>query len=127
MNQAVIGLGSNIDPHKNIQKAKDILNRKFRIIAESEFKITKPIGDIQQPDFLNGTVFIETEFTTDALKAGLREIESTMGRNRAKDRFGPRTIDLDIVVWNNQVFDQDFYNREYLKRSVLELIPDLEY
>ena len=127
MNHAVIGLGSNIEPQKNIQSAREIIGRKFRIMAESEFKITKPIGHIQQPDFLNGTVSIEVSIGIDQLKADLREIESELGRARTKDRSGPRTIDLDIVVWNNSVVDQDFYNREYLKQSVLELIPNLEY
>ena len=127
MNQAVIGFGSNIDPQRNIQKAKITLGRKFRIIAESEFKVTKPIGDDQQPDFINGTVLIETEIGIDQLKISLKAIESQMGRDHTKDRFSPRTIDLDIVVWNNNIVDQDFYNREYLRQSVLELIPGLKY
>jgi len=127
MNQAIIGLGSNIEPHKNIQKAKELLAKKFRIMAESAFKVTKPIGKLQQPDFINGTLSIETELGIDRLKAILREIETELGRDRAKGRFGPRTIDLDIVIWNKDVIDQDFYKRDYLKQSVLELIPGLKY
>ena len=50
-----------------------------------------------------------------------------MGRNRSHDQHGPRTIDLDIVIWNEDIIDQDFYERNYLKESVLELIPNLNY
>ena len=127
MNQAVIGLGSNIAPQENIQKAKGILGRKFRIVSESRFRTTHPIGNTRQPDFINGSVLIETASGIDELKAALKAIESQLGRDGSQDPFGPRTIDLDIVVWNKTVVDRDFYRREYLKHSVLELLPDLDY
>ena len=127
MNQAVIGLGSNIAPQGNIRKAKSILGRKFRVVAESRFTATRPIGNARQPDFLNGSVLIETDSEMDALKVALKAIETELGRNNTQDPFGPRTIDLDIVVWNGKVVDKDFYDREYLQRSVLELLPDLDY
>lgn len=127
MNQAVIGLGSNIAPQANIQKAKNILGRQFRIVSESQFKTTRPIGNTRQPDFINGSILIETEAEIDELKATLKNIESELGRASTRDSFAPRTIDLDIIVWNRQVVDEDFYHRDYLQRSVLELIPDLDY
>jgi 2-amino-4-hydroxy-6-hydroxymethyldihydropteridine diphosphokinase len=127
MNQVVIGLGSNIAPQENIQKAKSILGQTFRIVAESRFKVTKPIGHIRQPNFTNGSVFIETKIGIGELKAALKTIESKLGRDSHKEPFGPRTIDLDIVVWNHRIVDEDFYRRAFLKRSVLELIPDLKY
>ncbi|OGX37068.1 MAG: 2-amino-4-hydroxy-6-hydroxymethyldihydropteridine diphosphokinase [Omnitrophica WOR_2 bacterium RIFCSPHIGHO2_02_FULL_52_10] len=127
MNQAVIGLGSNIAPQENLRKARSILSRKFRIVSESRFRTTRPIGEIRQPDFINGSVLIETASGIDELKAALKAIESQLGRDGSQDPFGPRTIDLDIVVWNKTVVDRDFYRREYLKHSVLELLPDLDY
>ena len=60
MNRAVVGLGSNIEPDQNIQKAKGYLAKKFSILAESRFKRTKPIGSVVQPDFINGVILIET-------------------------------------------------------------------
>ena len=54
-------------------------------------------------------------------------MEKDLGRVASAERFGPRTIDLDIVVWNGKVVDKDFYSRDYLKESVLELLPDLQY
>jgi len=127
MNQVIIGLGSNIDPDRNIQQAKEILAQKYHVLAESCFKVTRPVGKIKQADFINGSVLIESDSTIGQLKAELGKIEKGMGRNRPHDRYGPRTIDLDIVIWNEDVIDQDFYERDYLKESVLELVPSLKY
>ena len=127
MNRVIIGLGSNIKPDQNIKQAREILAQKYRIIAESCFNVTEPVGTIKQADFTNGSVLIETELTIEQLKEELGRIEEDMGRNRLHDRYGPRTIDLDIVIWNEEIIDQDFYERGYLKESVLELVPNLNY
>lgn len=127
MNRVIVGLGSNIEPEINIPKVYKILAQHYRVIAESTFTTTKSIGAIQQADFVNGTVFLETKLTCGQFKEALKEIESGLGRNKDHDQCAPRTIDLDIVVWNENIVDQDFYDRDYLKRSVLELVPDLKY
>ena len=124
---AVIGLGSNINPQTNIAEAKKILGQKYTILAESQFVVTKPIGTTTQPDFINGAVLIKTALAQERVKKDLKNIEISLGRRHETDKFGPRTIDLDIVVWNNQVMDQDFYQRDFLKQSTLELIPNLKY
>jgi len=126
MNRVIIGLGSNIEPEYNIQQAKKMLAQQYRLIAESEFEQTKAVGPIQQADFINGSVCIETASTLKDLQTELKEIETRLGRKEESVRFGPRTIDLDIVVWNNEIVDQDFYEREYLRTSVLQIIPDLK-
>ncbi|MBI5415665.1 MAG: 2-amino-4-hydroxy-6-hydroxymethyldihydropteridine diphosphokinase, partial [Candidatus Omnitrophica bacterium] len=51
MNEAVIGIGSNIDPEKNVARAVEILGRDFQLVAESAFVRTRPVGYTQQPDF----------------------------------------------------------------------------
>lgn len=127
MSHVIIGLGSNIGSDQNIQQARAILAQKYQVLAESCFKVTKPIGKNKQSDFLNGSVLIKTKLTIEQLKIELNTIEKTMGRNRSQDRHRPRTIDLDIIVWNENIIDQEFYDRDYLKESVLELIPDLKF
>jgi 2-amino-4-hydroxy-6-hydroxymethyldihydropteridine diphosphokinase len=127
MNRVIIGLGSNIDPDQNLQQARVILAQKYHVVAESCFKVTKPFGKVKQADFTNGSILIETDFTIEQLKGELSAIEKSMGRNRPSDHYGPRTIDLDILVWNEVIIDHDFYTRDYLKESVLELAPDLKY
>ena len=127
MNRAIIGLGSNIDPHQNIQRAKETLARKFRFVSESSFKWTKPVSEIRQDDFINGAVLIETKLSIEQLKNTLKEIEANIGRVETDNREGPRMIDLDIVVWNETIVDPNFYERDFLKESVLELTPNLKY
>ena len=127
MDRVIIALGSNINPNKNIQEAKKILTQEYNFLAESCFKMTKSVGSIQQADFINGALLLETELDSEQLKAALKNIESQLGRSEKHDHGAPRTIDLDIVVWNETVVDQDFYERDYLKQSVLELIPNLKY
>lgn len=127
MNKVIIGLGSNIDPHTNIAKARTLLAERFTVIKESAFIETEPVGYTDQDNFVNGAVFLETELDQQTLKATLSNMEDELGRIRSEIKFGPRSIDLDIVVFNNTIVDQDFYERDFLKNSVLELIPNLEY
>jgi len=127
MNKAVIGLGSNIDPKENIAKARELLKNRFCVIGESAFVRTKPVGFTQQDDFINGSVCIETDQSEAKLKKLLKSMEKKLGRRASRIKFGPRTIDMDIVVFNGRVVDNDFYEREFLKSSVLELLPELNY
>lgn len=127
MNQAIIAVGSNIEPDKNIAKARGILAKDFELVAEADFVSTKPVGYAQQPDFLNGAVLIRTDLKLEPLRQHLKNIEDTLGRRRTVLKFGPRTVDLDIVVWNGKLLDPDFYERDYLKKAVLELDPGLRY
>jgi 2-amino-4-hydroxy-6-hydroxymethyldihydropteridine diphosphokinase len=56
----------------------------------------------------------------------LKELESKLGRVNTDNRYGPRTIDLDILVWNGEVVDEEVYEREFLRKSIKELLPDLD-
>jgi len=127
MNKAIIGLGSNINPAENIIKARKILAEQFIILSESDFVQTKPVGYQEQSDFINGAVLIETNMTLTPLKDSLKKLENFLGREKSDIPSGPRTIDLDIVVFNDDVVDNDFYEREFLKKSVLKLLPELQF
>jgi len=125
MNQAVIGIGSNVEAERNIPDALDRLSDAFSLLAESRFRRTDPVGPPGQPEFVNGAVFIETGLGRDALKAELLRIEAAMGRVRGEDKYAPRPIDLDIVVWNGVVVDEDFRSRAFLREAVAEVLPVL--
>ena len=127
MNHVIVSLGSNIESDQNIEKAKTVLRQEYNVISESRFVVTKPVGPVKQADFVNGAVFLETELSANGLRTSLKRIESDLGRTQGSDPYGPRTIDLDIVVFNERIIDPDFHTRNYLKKSILELIPDLEY
>ena len=124
--EVVIGLGSNIDPEANLEQAVLELKSRFKVSKRSQWTRTKPIGIQNHPDFYNGALLMETELEQQSLKKELKRIEDILGRDRSLPKFGPRTIDLDILIWNKKVVDEDYYERDYLRKGVEEIIPDLE-
>jgi 2-amino-4-hydroxy-6-hydroxymethyldihydropteridine diphosphokinase len=120
-NKGVIGLGSNIDSVANMGRALYLLGLRVKILAVSSFNSTPPIGIRDQPDFLNGAVLIQTSLTREQLEAELKALEDEMGRDRSLPKYGPRVIDMDIIIWNEVVVDDDFYERDFLRRAVEEV------
>lgn len=121
MNTVIIGIGSNINAEKNISDMLKILEKRVDVIKVSPFLKTKPVGMENQPDFTNGAVKIATIFNRQSLTQMLKTIEDEMGRDRTQPKFGPRNIDLDIVVWNGEIVDKDYYTRDFLIESVKEV------
>lgn len=122
MNDCIIGIGSNINPETNIPKMLKILEKHVEVLQVSTLLITKPIGIVNQPDFTNGAVKIHTTFKKSELKQLLKSIENQLGRDRTVLKSGPRCIDLDIVVWKGKIVDDDYYTRDFLQKSVGELL-----
>ncbi|MCH6545268.1 MAG: 2-amino-4-hydroxy-6-hydroxymethyldihydropteridine diphosphokinase [Deltaproteobacteria bacterium] len=125
MNQAVIGIGSNIQPKPNIDKAISKIAKSHRILSTSRFVETEPLAGRDQPNYMNGAILIQTSMGREELKSWLRELEGDLGRTRSTDRYDSRTIDLDIVVWGGEIMDEDVYEREFLKAAILEVCPGL--
>ncbi len=124
--EVVIGLGSNIDPEANLEQAVLELKSRFKVSKRSQWTRTQPIGIQDQPDLYNGALLMETELEQQSLKKELKRIEDILGRDRSLPKFGPRTIDLDILIWNKKVVDEDYYERDFLRKGVEEIIPDLQ-
>ncbi len=118
MNAVILGVGSNIDPEKHIRMALELLSEIGQVEKVSQWVKTAPVGISDQPDFINGAVKITTSLEREALARYLKKLEERLGRDRSAPKFGPRTIDLDIVVWNGQITDPDYYTRDFLKKSV---------
>lgn len=125
MNQAIISVGSNIEAEKNIQKARQYLMGQFEVMNESEFIETEPIGNLSQPHFINGTFLIRTDLSQQGLKIQLQAIETKLGRDRCNGPDAARTIDLDIIVWNDDIIDDDVYKRDYLRELVSQVTPNI--
>lgn len=121
MNEAIVGIGSNIDPEENILRMLDILAEKTEVVSVSSWIKTTPLGLTSQPDFINAAVKIRTSLTIDQLNILLKGIEDRLGRDRSAPKFGPRTMDLDIVAWNGNIVDPDYYTRDFLKKTVDEI------
>ncbi len=126
-NIAIIGLGSNINPEQNIALAKKEIGEICNILKESEFVYTKPLLYSEQADFLNGALLTSTDLNFYTLREELKNIEIRLGRIKSKNKNGPRTIDLDVLIYNDIVTDDDIYQRDFLKDSIAELVPDFSF
>ncbi|MCU0522157.1 MAG: 2-amino-4-hydroxy-6-hydroxymethyldihydropteridine diphosphokinase [Anaerolineae bacterium] len=107
-NRVYISMGSNIDPEKNLRAAVRLLaaNDQVEVVATSPVYETAPVGKADQADFLNAALLVRTTLGAEALKAGpLHAIEQALGRARTADKNAPRTIDLDIALFNYAVLD----------------------
>lgn len=118
-------LGSNINPQVNIPRAVRLLRRLFDVTAVSTAWQTAAVGS-DGPDFINVAVLMQTDAQAEQLKAAcLRQVENRMGRVRKADKNAPRTIDLDVVVYNDQVLDEGLWTFPHIAIPVGELLPDL--
>ncbi|MDX9973070.1 MAG: 2-amino-4-hydroxy-6-hydroxymethyldihydropteridine diphosphokinase [FCB group bacterium] len=103
-----IGIGSNIEPERNIPRALELLAEKVDLRAVSPFYRSAAVGPPGQPDFLNGVCRIATTLGARALKNDvLRAVEAALGRVRGADKYAPRTIDLDILLYGAEVYDEE--------------------
>jgi 2-amino-4-hydroxy-6-hydroxymethyldihydropteridine diphosphokinase len=126
VNTAVVGVGSNLNAPQNIALAKEALSREHRLDKESAFVKTPPIGFSEQPDFLNGAFLVSTELSVNDFKKYLKNLENRLGRVRTGNKYGPRAIDLDIVVWNGTIVNKDFYERDFVRKTAMEVLPEIK-
>jgi 2-amino-4-hydroxy-6-hydroxymethyldihydropteridine diphosphokinase len=106
VHRVFVALGSNIDSEDNMREAVRRLAARCTLIAVSPAYETAPVGKTDQPSFLNAAALIETDLSPQALKEEvLRAIEQELGRVWMADKNAPRTIDLDIVLYGEEVLD----------------------
>ncbi len=131
---AFIGVGSNIQPERNIIEALARLSKQVDITGISFFYKTTPLLRKNQNDYLNGVWQISTSIPPKELKFSvLKKIEQELNRNRQSDKYAPRTIDLDILLFGDMVIhednltipDPDIYKRSFIAFPLSELNPDL--
>ncbi len=122
--KAVISLGANIgDPKAQMDIAVALLRQALEVTAVSEYFSTKPVSDIEQPDYLNAICIAESDLPALDLLAVLHGIEKSLGRERL-ERWGPRTIDLDLIQYGSLLSSADEltlpHPRAHERRFVLE-------
>ena len=131
--EAYLSVGANMgDRRANIEAALGRLaeDEGIRRLQASELIETEPYGYTDQPDFLNGAVRLETLYSPEELLRCLHEVERLGGRERTV-RWGPRTIDLDILLYGDRMMctetltipHRDMHRREFVLRPLCELAP----
>jgi 2-amino-4-hydroxy-6-hydroxymethyldihydropteridine diphosphokinase len=128
--RAYVGVGSNLgDRRATIEAAVAALPG---VVAVSELRETEPVGVVDQPAFLNGAVALETELPPRELLELLLEVERSLGRER-RERWGPRTIDLDLLLYGDETVDEPgltvphphLHERRFALEPLAELDPGL--
>ncbi|PDO85152.1 2-amino-4-hydroxy-6-hydroxymethyldihydropteridine diphosphokinase [Kosakonia pseudosacchari] len=138
MTLAYIALGSNLaSPLDQVNAAITALGEipQSRIVAVSSLYRTPPLGPPDQPDYLNAAVALETALEPETLLDHTQRIELQQGRVRKAERWGPRTLDLDIMLFGNLTLNTerltvphyDMKNRGFMLWPLFEIAPDLHF
>lgn len=133
---AYVGLGSNLgDREATLRRAIELLDAQegISVVAVSSFRETDPVGYVDQPRFLNGACRLETDLAPVELLHRLLEIERELGRTRDGPRWGPRTLDLDLLLYGDEVMDTPeltvphprLAERAFALEPLAELDPEL--
>jgi 2-amino-4-hydroxy-6-hydroxymethyldihydropteridine diphosphokinase len=134
---AYVGLGANLGKkEETLRQAVALLAAAdgVDVLAVSELRETDPVGVVDQPRFLNGAVAIETTLPPRELLDSLLRIERELGRVRGEERWGPRTVDLDLLLYGDQIVDEPglrvphprIHERRFVLEPLAELDPELE-
>jgi 2-amino-4-hydroxy-6-hydroxymethyldihydropteridine diphosphokinase len=134
---AYIGLGSNLE-HPTDQVRKALLRLAelpwSRLLCYSSLYRTRPLGPADQPDYINGAALLETGLTPERLLDALQGLEREQGRVRGPERWGPRTLDLDLLLYDDQLIEtprlsvphRGLHQRAFVLYPLAEIAPDLE-
>ena len=131
-----IGLGSNLNhPTQQLDIAvlalKQLLNTQ--LLAVSHFYETTPVSTLEQPNFINAVACLKTQLSPQALLYALQNIEREQGRIQTQEKNGPRTLDLDILLYRDQIIHEAdltiphprFLERAFVLTPLLEIAPNL--
>lgn len=138
MTLAYIAIGSNLaSPLEQVNAAVQALSDipQSRLVAVSAFYRTPPLGPPDQPDYLNAAVVLETSLDAETLLDNTQRIELQQGRQRKAERWGPRTLDLDIMLFGDNVINTerltvphyDMKNRGFMLWPLFEVAPELTF
>lgn len=136
MTLAYIAIGSNLaSPLEQVNAAITALGEipHSQIVALSHFYRTPPLGPQDQPDYLNAAIALDTTLDADTLLDHTQRIELAQGRVRKAERWGPRTLDLDIMLFGDEVINTprltvphyDMHNRGFMLWPLFEIAPEV--
>ncbi len=133
---AYVGLGSNLDrPARQVAQAFELLDEipKTRLVLRSSLYRSTPFGGVEQPDFVNAAAALLTGLAAMDLLTALQAIERRQGRDRDGARWGPRVLDLDLLVYAGATLDEPglkvphpgIAERNFVLLPLVEIAPEL--
>ena len=136
MTRAYVGLGANLgNLARTLRAAVDALAAEegIEVVSVSTLRETEPVGVGEQPRFLNGAAELETTLTARELLDRLLAVEQRFGRVRIPGGHGPRTLDLDLLLYGDEVIDEQgltvphprLHERRFVLEPLAELAPGL--
>lgn len=136
MARAHVGLGANLgEREETLRRALELLAATdgVEVAAVSSFRETDPVGYLDQPRFLNAAAELETSLSPRELLEALLAVERELGRTRGGARFGPRTVDLDLLLYGDAQLDEPgltlphprLHERRFALEPLAELDPEL--
>ncbi|UNK42174.1 2-amino-4-hydroxy-6-hydroxymethyldihydropteridine diphosphokinase [Luteimonas sp. S4-F44] len=131
---ACLSLGSNLDPERHLRAAVDALRARFPALVVSQAYRFPAVG-YDGADFLNAAATIETDLPPDALNVWLHALEDAHGRDRSGPRYSDRTLDIDIVLYDDRVLTgagnlripRDELRHAFVLKPLAEIAPDLRH
>ena len=126
MHQAYLSLGSNIQPEVNLPKAIDLLHKYGEILKVSSAWESEAVGS-DGPNFLNACLlFITPLLQTELKEQVIHPIEAKLDRKRTQDKYAPRTIDIDIVLFDDQLCNEKFWKQAFVVIPLAEIYPKFQ-
>lgn len=134
MSTIVVSIGSNVEPEQNLRSAVRFLRRDFNDVVLSPVYQSKAVG-FDGADFLNLVVSARTDMAPDSVVARLRHIEADHRRDRSGPRWGPRTLDLDLLLYDDQVRREgvlrlpraEIVDHAFVLRPLADLLPNAQH
>ncbi len=129
----ILSLGSNLgDRVRYLERALEQLRREVRVERVSSIYETRPVGLADQPWFLNLVCYGVTQMDPHTLLGFIQAIESALGRRRSEERFAPRTLDIDILAFENRVIEEPgleiphprMAERAFVLAPLAEIVPE---
>ena len=124
---AYLSLGSNIGPEVNLPKAVKLLSQHGEIEKISSVWEIKPVGGGVGGNYLNACLSYKTPLSRDELKTEIiHPIESSLGRIRTQDKYAPRTIDIDIILFDDEIVGGRWLAQVFVVVPLAEIYPDFQ-
>ena len=127
LHEVYLNIGSNIEPEYHLREAIRLLRQHGQVKAVSNAWQSHAFGS-DGPDFLNACIQYLTPLTPRELKEQvIRPIEAKLGRVRGGDKFAPRTIDIDIILFDDEPFGWEFWSNAFVVVPLADILPDFQH